>query len=126
MVEFEETYFNQSALMAMQAGVEIAQAYYKAVRKHAVTLHRLDLNSGASADDEALHEQMRSISYHTTPEFFETVVYLRRRRNHLIHQLEEPSSEMKKFGKMATLSVSTVIGLNVLLNCLALIFVTTH
>ena len=99
MVEYEETYFNQSALMAMQAGVEIAQAYFKAVRKHAATLHRLDLNSGASADDEALHEQMRSISYHTTPELFETVVYLRRRRNHLIHQLEEPSSEMKKFWK---------------------------
>lgn len=99
MVEFEEVFFNQSALMAMQAGVEIVQAYFSAVRKHSATLHKLGMHSGASADDEALHEQMRSISCRTTPELFETIVYLRRRRNHLVHQLEEPSSEMKKFWK---------------------------
>ncbi len=99
LAEFEEIYLNQSALMAMQAGVETVQAYFCAVRKHTAALHKIDMSSGESADDEALHEQIISINCRTTTELFETAVYLRRRRNHLIHQLSEPSSEMKKFWK---------------------------
>lgn len=99
IIDFEESYLNQSAAMALQAGMEIVQSYFEKVRKFTAKFHNIEPANISAPEDELLLIQMTSRKCQFRKEIFDTIVYLRRRRNHCVHMLQTPTSEMEKFWK---------------------------
>lgn len=99
IINFEEKYLNQSAAIALQTGMEVVQCYFKKVRKFAANFHNIESANTSEPEDELLLTQMTLMKCEFQKEMFDTIVYLRRRRNHCVHMLQNPTSEMEKFWK---------------------------
>lgn len=95
---FQTDAISQACANSLQAGSEHLQAYFDEVRKLGVAI----LGGGVGTrddegDDERLQRQLKAWMAACPGEIFETAIYLRRRRNHLVHLHEEPASEMRNF-----------------------------
>ena len=96
---FQAEAMSQACANSLQVGSEHLQAYFDDVRKLGVGLlggevARRDDDEG---NDERLHRQLKAWRGTCPSEIFETAIYLRRRRNHLVHLHEAPASEMRNF-----------------------------
>jgi hypothetical protein len=95
---FQADAISQACANSLQTGSEHLQAYFDEVRKLGV--HLLGGEVGVrndEGDDERLERQFQAWRAPYPGEISATAIYLRRRRNHLVHLHDEPASEMRNF-----------------------------
>ncbi|MEP3948104.1 hypothetical protein [Ascidiaceihabitans sp.] len=97
MANFQTEFLAQASATALHVGVETLLAYMSAVRSHSSSLHGGEASSMGNPEEEELLKHLQDVSCILEKELFDTTSYLRRRRNHLVHMLADPTNEMKRF-----------------------------